>query len=165
MSFYNNFTQNYHIEHKFNTEILEQKIVSRKGKIDNEQYFLVMDGCLDNNHSFINKNKVFQDIIYNGRNCNIPYILSISTDTAKHIRISMRENLEYVFLFENYSSSMIKKIYEHYGGFFDTFEEFKNIYIKLTEKYGCMVIFNVKQNTTIKDKVFYYRVHDLSQTI
>jgi hypothetical protein len=50
-----------------------------------------------------------------------------------------------------------KRLYEHYAGMFPTRDIFDQVFLKVTENYGCMVINNRVRSTDIRKKVFWYR--------
>ena len=50
-----------------------------------------------------------------------------------------------------------RKLYEHYAGMFPTRDIFDQVFLQVTDNYGCMVINNRLRSSDIKKKVFWYK--------
>jgi len=69
----------------------------------------------------------------------------------------LRSNFDYVFLLGENGVSDRKKLYEHYGHMFKTKDLFEQVFMKMTENYGCMVINNRARTSDLTKKVFWYK--------
>jgi hypothetical protein len=169
--FYGNFFPQSYIHYKYDTEILEsifarQKLIKKKasekeqlGKKIDTRCFLIMDDCLASKGSWI-KDQVLKDIFFNGRHFSIMYILTMQFSLG--ITPELRGNFDYIFLLAEDIVSNMKRIYDHYAGMFYCFEYFKQVFTRLTENFGCMVIVNRGVRNELQDKVFYYKAPNLS---
>ena len=94
-------------------------------------------------------NKMLKRISLNQRCNNVTLVVSLQY--PKSIPLFLREDTDYVFLF-NDNANDLKKCWECYAGMIPTFDEFKSLFYECTkEKYSCMVIDKVNQ------QVFYYK--------
>ena len=69
----------------------------------------------------------------------------------------MRSNFDYIFLLAEDFISNRKRLYDHYAGMFPTFDMFQQVFLDVTEDYGCMVIDNRVHSKDITKKVFWYK--------
>lgn len=122
----------------------------------NPNCVLVLDDCLGS-AAEMRKDVNYQTIFVNGRHYKLNVIMTSQYVLA--LTPLQRGNIDYVFLLLDNNKSNIKRYYEQFGGMFDTFEEFKKVYQKLTENYGVMVIDNKVRSSKIEDCVFYYKVN------
>lgn len=102
---------------------------------------------LDSIHSFKNDN-VFKSIFLNGRMHNLFVIMTQSF--ALRITPELRENIDYVFMFNETCIKHRKMLFEAYGTMFTSFENFCGVLDACTEDYKCLVIDRTK--TDIKTK-------------
>ena len=72
------------------------------------------------------------------------------------IQPELRSNFDYIFLLGE-DLLIIEKLYEHYAGMFPTRDLFDQVFLQVTDNYGCMVINNRLRSTDIKKKVFWYK--------
>ena len=73
------------------------------------------------------------------------------------IQPELRSNFDYVFLLGEDFINNRKKLYEHYAGMFPTRDIFDQVFLQVTDNYGCMVINNRLRSTDITKKVFWYK--------
>ena len=73
----------------------------------------------------------------------------------------MRSNFDYIFLLADDFISNRKRLYDHYAGMFPDFNTFQQVFLDLTENYGCMVINNRVHSKDITEKVFWYRAKEV----
>lgn len=101
--------------------------------------------------------KVLKDLMMNGRNYNcfrmlvIQYICNMGPD--------LRSNLDYLFVFWHNSARDQKNIYDTWFNMMSR-PTFNKIFLKATEKYGCLVV-DMRKATTTRDWhecIYWYRV-------
>jgi hypothetical protein len=119
--------------------------------------FLVFDDCF---HTMLNehmKHKTFRCLVSNNRQF---YLTLIHTQSfALPLPPIYRTNIDVVFVFRDSNVSNRKRIYELYGGIFESFQDFDRYMTEYTkEPYQCMVIYNAARTSKIKDCVFWYSV-------
>lgn len=164
-SFYGNFFPETYIYYTYKSSILvnlfeRQKIMIEKckkyhakRKKVNPQVFLLMDDCLA--EGAWKKDEQIAKIFYNGRHYRIMFILTMQFPLG--IGPQLRCNIDYVFLlFDDFMTNQ-KKLFDHYAGMFPTFNFFRQVFVQLTDDYGCMVIVNRGANRNLTDKIFYYK--------
>lgn len=66
--------------------------------------------------------KAILELFYNGRCYNKLFILS--SQFPMTFEQDLRSNFDYIFLFHNNFNMGQKKLYDHYGGMFPTFDVF-----------------------------------------
>ena len=74
---------------------------------------------------------------------NIPHVHILTTN--------------YIFIFRQNIIRNKKKLYEHYGSMFSTFNEFCSILDKYTNDYNCLVIDNTSKSNNIKECIYWYK--------
>lgn len=118
---------------------------------------VVLDDCLASNGNWMNDGSILE-LFYNGRHYGITFIVSMQFSLG--IRPELRCNFDYVFLLDEPFYSNQKILYDHYSGFFPSFDLFRETFVQLTENYRSMVIVNCGSRTDITDKVFHYKAHE-----
>ena len=116
---------------------------------------IIMDDCLADIRLWKNDPNI-KWIFENGRHVNIT--LLIAMQYAVGIPPVLRANIQYVFLCKNTKIQEQKKLFDMYAGMFDSFTQFREVFKRCTQKYGCMVINNEEQSYELENNVFYYRV-------
>jgi len=165
-SFYGKFIPELYIHYRYKTEIIEKLLMRQRamikkmkqkyiqGKKCDPRSFLVMDDCLGDKKVWA-KDPMVSELFFNGRHYWITYILTMQYPLG--IKPELRSNFDYVFLLADDFISNQKKLYEHYAGMFRTFNIFREIYTKLTQDYGCMVIVNRGARANFLEKIFWYK--------
>lgn len=134
-----------------------RKYYKMKKKVD-PRVFLIMDDCLADGGKW-KKDPPMAAIFLNGRHYQIMFILTMQYPLG--IGPQMRGNIDYIFvLFDDYYTNQ-KKIFEHYAGMFPSFDFFRQVFLQITDDYGCMVIVNKGAKKNIFDKIFYYKAEDI----
>jgi len=171
VSYYSSFFPDIYIHPDYSqvtaSEILErQKKMKEKRKKKNEKgykldirSFLLMDDCLANNADW-KKDVNIRKIFMNGRHYGLLYILTMQYPLGIHPEL--RENIDYVFLLACNKTATQKKIYDAYCGIFPTFGAFLEVFQKLTDNYGCMVIDSRSNKNNIQDVVFWFKANNRS---
>jgi len=167
--FYGKFFPDTFIHYEYKSEILENLLYRQEqmiekciqkykhGKKVDPRAFLVMDDCLASKGTWMNDSQILE-VFYNGRHYQLLFILTMQFPLG--IRPELRCNFDYVFLLADDFYSNQKRLYDHYAGMFPTFDFFRQVFLQLTDNYGCMVIANSGARSNILDKVFCYRASD-----
>lgn len=151
-----------------------QKIIARQNAIRNKsaervkmgkrpldtRIFLLMDDCLSTSKDWA-KDEALREILFNGRHLDITYILTMQAPLG--ITPELRTNFDYVFLLYTDNVNEQKKFYDHYTGIFSTFSAFKEVYDKLTDDFGAMVL--KKRGVLGKDiacKIFHFKADNMT---
>ncbi len=149
-----------------NTKTTSENVLEKEFEIDYNDYItkktnsikqtVVLDDCLAFKGTWA-KEPLLVDLLYNARHRHISYILSMQYTLG--LTPEIRNNFDYVFLFAEDNISYLKRIYEHYAGFFPDFNSFRLVFEQLTKNFGCMVIKNRIVNSHIFDKISYYKIN------
>jgi hypothetical protein len=164
--FYKNFFPDAFIYHKTSQHVFK-KILKRQIKIKERaeqlalkgikidtRILLLMDDCLSDAKGWA-KDEALREILFNGRHYDITYILTMQAPLE--ITPSLRDNFDYVCLFNTDVVNDQKKLYNHYAGVFPTFNAFKEVYSQLTANFGMMVLCRRNTGPKLTDKVFHYK--------
>jgi hypothetical protein len=137
-------------------ELIMEKLKDKKkeGKKIDPRAIIIMDDCLASKGTWM-RDQPISELLFNGRHYHITYVLTMQYPLG--ITPELRCNFDYIFLLAEDSFSNIKRMHEHYAGMFPTLDSFRQIFMQLTENYGCMVITNRGSRKTIFDKIFQYR--------
>ena len=158
-----------YIHNEYKTEIAERilyrqkrmiqkaKEKAKEGKKVDPSIFLIMDDCMSDNRAW-SKDKPIKTILFEGRHYKITYILTLQDPMG--IPPDLRGNIDYVFLLADDKVNNQKKLYDHYAGIFNTFDQFRQVFMDLTEDYGCMVVDNRRPCRSILDKIYWFKAKD-----
>ena len=165
--FYNDFLPVSFIHHEYKEDIIprllqRQKTILEKNKRRKNQgkkqidprAFLIMDDCMSTKHLWLKDPSVLS-IFNEGRHYQITFILAMQYSLG--IQPELRSNFDYIFLLGEDFVNNRKKLYEHYAGMFPTRDIFDQVFLQITDNYGCMVINNRLRCSEIKKKVFWYK--------
>ncbi len=164
--FYGKFFPDTYIHYEYKSEILENLLIRqdvliekckekyKKGKKVDPRTFLVMDDCLASKGTWMNDGPILE-IFYNGRHYQILFILTMQFPLG--IRPELRCNFDYIFLLAEDFYSNQKRLYDHYAGMFPSFDFFRQVFLQVTDEYGCMVIVNRGVRKELIDKIFHYK--------
>tara|TARA_B110000208_G_C11767652_1_gene429246 strand:+ start:1353 stop:2216 length:864 start_codon:yes stop_codon:yes gene_type:complete len=165
--FYNDFFPLSFIYHEYIENIIpkvlrRQKRMLEKNKNRKEinktpldpRTFIIMDDCMSTKHLWLKDPNVLT-IFNEGRHYQLTFILSMQYSLG--IQPELRSNFDFVFLLGEDFINNRKKLYEHYAGMFPTRDIFDQVFLQVTNNYGCMVINNRLRSTDIKKKVFWYK--------
>jgi hypothetical protein len=135
---------------------IKEKAKKKKeeGKIIDTRLFLLMDDCLSTSETW-KHDESLKEILFDGRHYDITYILTMQQPMA--ILPALRTNFDYVFLLYCDNFNELRKCYEHYTGMFPTFNAFKEVYDKMTQNYGAMVIKKRDMGHSLTDKIFHFK--------
>jgi len=165
--FYNKFLPVSFIHHSYKEDIIprllqRQKNILQKNKIRKKngkklvdpRAFLIMDDCMSTKHLWLKDPNVLA-IFNEGRHYQITFILAMQYSLG--IQPELRSNFDYIFLLGEDFVNNRKKLYEHYAGMFPTKSLFDQVFMQVTDDYGCMVINNRLRTSKIRSKVFWYK--------
>ena len=170
--FFQNFFPDAFIYNEYKPSIF-QKIIARQiairdkasekmkaGKKIDTRILLLMDDCLSNSKDW-SKDEALKEILFNGRHLDITYILTMQAPLG--ITPELRTNFDYVFLLYTDNFNEQKKFFDHYTGMFPNFNAFKEVYDKLTENFGVMVIKKREASSRlITDKIYHFKSEKLN---
>ena len=132
-----------------------------KNKKDNPNYanvntntVCIMDDCLSDSKIW-KKDKIITKIFYEARHYDLTFIMTLQY--AMGLPPNLRSNTDYVFLCYNGKPVEQKKLYDQFGGIFQNFNEFKQVFQTFTANFGCMVIKMQVLSRKIEDNVFHYK--------
>ena len=131
---------------------------AKEGKKIDTRLFLLMDDCLSNSKVW-SKDEALKKILFDGRHLDITYVLTMQASLG--IPPELRENFDYVLLMEMDSINEQKKLFDHYVGTFPNFNAFREVYAKLTENYGVMVVKKRDAGKRTNEKIFSFRSRDI----
>lgn len=169
--FYGSFFPESYIFYNYNSEIIERvlarqeaiieknNVKMRMGKRIDTRAVVVMDDCLSQKGSWV-KDQPIQELLYNGRHYHIMYILTMQYPLG--ITPELRSNFDYIFLLAEDFQSNIKRMYDHYAGMFPTFNDFRQVFSKLTSDFGSMVIVNRGARSNLFEKIYSYKAPNLN---
>jgi hypothetical protein len=120
-------------------------------------HWIVLDDVIFDNHAMTTK--PLRKLFINGMCYRIGLVITMQYPI--NIPPDLRTNVDYVFVYRvsGCARDIIKKVYNMFGGFFDTFEKFESIYNEITsEPHRCMVIDTTKHSLKLEDVVYWYKV-------
>lgn len=137
-----------------------QKVIAKRMKKDpkyrniDPRAFLIFDDCLYDAKNWINDRNI-RFIFMNGRHVHITFLLTMQYLLG--IPPSLRDNVDFIFIFKESKLSTKRKLYEYYAGMFPTFEMFSKVLDECTKDHGCLVIDNRTTSDKLEDQVFWFR--------
>lgn len=134
-----------------------KKLGIKDGRSLQNNCFLLLDD-VQSDDSVWRKSKAFQKVFTIGRHLNIMMLMAIQFVLG--VSPGMRQNIDYVFLFQTEGDNDLKKAYENYGALVPNFKIFKKLFYECTNDHGCMVIDRTVKSNKWWDKVFYYKAKD-----
>ena len=156
--FYSENFPNFIIHTDFDPSIVEnlikrQKEIKEHKKFENidTRALIVLDDCLSTKDL---NNKCIQELIFYGKCLNITFILI--TQLASEIRPALQTSFNYVFLLHDDNTTNQELMFKQYGCNFNSFSEFKNVYDKITQDFGCLVLL-IGSSFYDSKKVFKYK--------
>lgn len=161
--FFGNFVPSMFIHYKYSSDLMENVIARQKkiiraakntGEDIDARAFLIMDDCLADKTAWVRDTNI-RRIFMNGRHLKLFYLLTMQYPLG--IPPDLRTQIDWVFLLRDNNRQNIERFYKYYAGFFPNQQIFEQVYYKLTENYGCMVINNTTRSSRIEDCVFWYR--------
>lgn len=170
--FYSDFIPDSYIYYSYNGHILE-KIFKRQESLIKEnnerkkqnkklidpRLILIMDDCLSTKSTWA-KDQNITEMLQNGRHYHITFILTMQYSLG--ISPDLRSQFDLVFLLSEDFITNQKRLFEHYCGYFKTFDEFRKIFNRITEDYGTLVINTQSREKEIEKKLFWYKAKPIT---
>jgi hypothetical protein len=169
--FYDSIYPPSFIHHEYKPEIMERLLKRQDMIIDKNQkrikdgkksmdtrVLFIMDDCMSAKKQWA-EDPNFLSIMNEGRHRHINYILSMQYSLG--ILPEYRSQFNFIFLLAEDMRMNRKKLYEHYAGMFPSFELFESVFLQMTQNYGCMVIDNSSRSIDLKERIFYFKAHDI----
>lgn len=141
----------------FDSETLELSYTYDSDKLNefllnDEKGIIILDDCLFS-HSKWNTDPVIRELLFNAR-CHRK-LLFMAMQFPINMKPDLRSTFDTIFTSNDYSSINQKKIYDHYGGAFPSFQMFQNVFLPLTQGFQFMVISRCNNGRDVADKVSY----------
>ena len=143
--FFSDFIPDTYIHSEYDPELVKkilqyQQIKTKdNGKNPSNNFFIVLDDML-NDAAKWKKDTTIKTIFMNGRHYNIMCILSMQYSMG--IPPDLRNNIDYVFIYNEQNVINKKKIYEQYCGICPSYDIFNDILTDCTQDHGCLVVKN-----------------------
>ena len=105
--------------------------------------------------------KLFNDPIFGwlyNNSRNFKTLLIVLIQYLYMLPKKYRKQISHIFFFGVDSIKDIKTIHEDFGGVVENFAEFKRIFLKATDKRGCLVIKVNERTLKIEEKMFWYSI-------
>jgi tRNA A37 threonylcarbamoyladenosine biosynthesis protein TsaE len=146
----------------YDNELIEQILHTQDENITNamrtntpaKKIMVILDDCLVSKGLWMNDHALME-LLFNGRHYNISYIFTMKFPLG--ITPELRCNFDYIFLFNEDNYNNLKRLYDHYAGFFPTFASFKVVLNRLSQNYGTMTIINRGVYESFLDKIYFYK--------
>jgi len=155
--FFHSFIPELFIHDDVDLKILE-KIMSRQtekietmSKHNVGTKFIILDDVLDDTKWV--KDSTIKGLMFNGRHIKFFFILAIQYINS--IPQSLMNNFDYVFLLNESSLKSKKKLCDSFGGAFECYSDFDNIFKQCVKDHGCMVINT--SGTDISDSIYHFK--------
>lgn len=163
--FYRNFIPKENIIYEYDKTAISTYLntvrhLNKQNGNESFQGCIIMDDCLASKSQWMNDPEILE-LFYNSRHYGIAFIVTFQFPLG--LRPELRCNFDYVFLLKEDFYSNQKRLYDHYGGMFPTFELFRQVFMQLTENFGCMVINNRGAQSNITDKIFHFKASEPKQ--
>jgi hypothetical protein len=129
----------------------------KDGKAPKNNCFVVLDDCIHNEKSWRN-DETIKKLFFNGRHSNA--LLAITSQYCHALPPSLRNNIDYVFLFFDNNLQSRKKLYECFAGFIPNFDSFNDIFDQCTLNNECLVIRNDVKSKNLEELLFWYKAKD-----
>lgn len=163
-SFYSKCFPDLFIHEKFTngdlTKILHRQDVMTERSCANVESFIILDDSLGMNYF---RRQSITEPLMNTKHHKLSFILTMQFPLQ--VPVEARCNFDYVFLFREDFYSNIKRIYDHYGGMFPTFESFRRVFKTLTEteNFVAMVVVYRGYSCEITDRIFWIKAEDIEE--
>ena len=157
------------IHDNYSSELLEKILERQKSVIKynkdhpnkqvNPNILLILDDIQGTTKKL--RNDTALDTIYTtGRHYHITLISAMQY--VNGLTPTQRSNTDFICLSRDNNRENQKKLFQAFGGNFNSFQEFQDTFIKLTNDHGIMIINNREQAMDIEKCIFWYRV-DMSK--
>lgn len=169
--FFSKFIPDIYIYKDFDPRIMENAFINQKNKLrkyqKNEKYLDDEGKCLDNSFFVVlddmlaegkkwKNDETIKTLFLNGRHYNI--FNCVTLQYLKGVPPDIRQNIDYVFIFNEPSIERRKIIYNEYCSCIPTFKIFCDIMDNICSDYGCLVVQQTGgKSNKIEELVFWYK--------
>jgi hypothetical protein len=115
---------------------------------------IILDDCLSSSGTY-NTDNSFRELMFNGKHYRKLVVITMQFPLG--LKPELRSQFDYVFLLSEDFYSNQKRLYDHYGGIFPTFDDFRNVLMELTTDYCSMVLYTSSISNHITDKVAWFK--------
>lgn len=134
-----------------------QKTYRRGEHDDHRNVFLLLDDCSYDKKKM--NSKEMAELLMNGRHSKIFTIATLQW--MKDLEPRMRENFDYIFLFQADSKETREKLYDMFGSsVFENFDEFDSFYRRVVCDRRILVFDRTSKSPRFEDKVFFYKAKE-----
>ncbi len=122
------------------------------------ELLIIMDDCLGESvgkEKHILDHKIFREIGYNQRHLHITF--AISLQYCMEMKIHLRSQIDYCFVFQELNRSIRKRLWEYFFGMFEDMDSFTKTLHKCTQNHECMVLDNIQNTGNVLDNLYYYK--------
>jgi hypothetical protein len=141
--FYSSFVPPVFVHTEVRMHMLKNLVERQKKKRDKtaaDDVLVVLDDCMYDK-SFA-RDPVLRGIFMNGRHWKI--MLLITMQYCMDLPVSLRTNIDYVFLMRESNPAVVERLYKNFGGNFASLAVFSEALRLCTADFGCMVVDNVR---------------------
>lgn len=134
-----------------------QKTYDRGEHDDFRNIFLLLDDCSYDKKKM--NSKEMAELLMNGRHSKIFTVATLQW--MKDLEPRMRENFDYIFLFQADSKETREKLFEMFGSsVFENFDEFDSFYKRVVCDRRILVFDRTSKSPRFEDKVFFYKAKE-----
>jgi len=139
--------------------IKDQEAHKLSGSTIRRNAFVVIDDC--NYEKSMWRDTVMRNLMMNGRHFNITVF--VSSQYLMDIEISLRSNIDFLFVLRDNNVQNMKKLYSNYFGNVESFQAFRSIMKSCTEDRNCLVLDCCSSSNELDKTLFYYKakIHNL----
>jgi hypothetical protein len=119
-------------------------------KID--RFFVIDDQGYDD--KFCNS-KMLRKLLMNGR--HIGFQIFVALQDALSLKPALRNQLDWIIIHREIMPTLRRRLYEHIGELFGTFDTFCDVLDRATESFGTLVFRNSGQSSALEDIFFHWR--------
>ena len=141
--FYTSFVPPVFVHTEIRLATLRNLVAHQKKKQDKkprDDVLIVLDDCMYD-QSFT-RDPTLRGIFMNGRHWKI--MLVITMQYCMDLPVSLRTNIDYVFLMRETNPAVVERLYKNFGGGFPSLSSFSDALRLCTADFGCMVADNVR---------------------
>ena len=141
--FYTGFVPPVFVHTEVRLPTLRNLVAHQKKKPDKtprDDVLIVLDDCMYD--TSFTRDPTLRGIFMNGRHWKI--MLVITMQYCMDLPVSLRTNIDYVFLMRETNPAVVERLYKNFGGGFPSLPSFTDALRLCTAAFGCMVADNVR---------------------
>ena len=113
---------------------------------------IILDDCFNAKADLLN-DEVLMELFFNAKSYN--KLLIITMQYSLRLSPSIRSNFDYVMFFREEFYANEQRTHDHYADMFASFDSFRNLLLRLTHNYSCMVL-NMGWKENFNDRICWY---------